>query len=58
MIRKFEATVSLNIAPGRGRRATAPAIVEEIAITIAALTARSSNPTVSGRLITRTLDIP
>ena len=45
MIRKFEATGSLDIVPGSERRATALTIVEEVAIATAEATARSSNTT-------------
>lgn len=58
MILKFEETGSLDVAPGRGRRAIAPAIVEEIAIATAEASVRSSNASVSGRSIARALDIP
>lgn len=58
MIRKFEETGSLDVAPGRGRRATQPATVDEVAIATAAAAASSSNATVSGRSIARTLNIP
>ena len=58
MIRKFEATGSLDIAWGRGQCATAPTIVEEVAIATAKATARSSNATVSGQSRERALDIP
>ena len=57
MICKFEATGSLNVAPGRGRSATATATVEAVAIATAEATARSSNDTVNGRSIIRVLDI-
>ena len=37
IICKFEATGSLDVAPERGRRATTPAIVEEVAFATADL---------------------
>ena len=58
IICKFEATGSLNVAPGRGRSATATATVEAVAIATAEATARSSNAIVSGRSTAQALDIP
>ena len=57
IIHKFEVTGCLDIVPGRGPHATAPAIVEEVAIAIAQAFARSSNSTVSSRSIPQALDI-
>ena len=56
MIRKFEATGFLDVAPGTGRPAAAT--VEEVAIATAEATTCSSNTIVSGRSIVRALDIP
>ena len=58
MIRKFDATGSLDVAPEKGRPATATATVEEVAIAAAEATTRSSNATVCGRSIARALDTP
>ena len=56
MIRKFESTSFLDAAPGRGRRATAPKIVEAVAFAMTEATAHSSNVTVTGRSIARALN--
>ena len=58
IIRKFEATDSLDVVPGRRRRTIAPVIVEEVEIATAEATARSSNATVSNHAIARAQDIP
>lgn len=55
MIRKYRKTVSMDIALGRRRRATKQVILEENAF--AEAYANSSNSTVCGTSIARTLDI-
>ena len=58
IIRKFEATDSLDVVPGRRRRTIAPVIVEEVEIATAEANTRSSNAIICGRSIAWTLDIP
>lgn len=58
MIRKFELTGDLGIAPGRGRRPVTPQIVEEVTVAMAENAGRNLRSSSSARAVSRQLNIP
>ena len=57
MIRKFELTGDLGIAPGRGRRPVTPQIVEEVTVAMAENAGRNLRSSSSARAVSRQLNI-
>ncbi|PSN43359.1 hypothetical protein C0J52_15565 [Blattella germanica] len=58
MIRKFELTGDLGIAPGRGRRPVTTQIVEEVTVAMAENAGRNLRSSSSARAVSRQLNIP